>query len=121
MAYSYTCVVCPLSCKLSLEVSGKGDFLISGNRCKRGEAYAVSEHTCPKRMLTTTVAIENGMYANVPVVSDSEIEKSMLFDCLKHLYKIRVQAPIKEGDLVCANILDSGVNIIAARDMAVKS
>lgn len=120
MAYSYTCVVCPLSCVVELEEQGSDQYKVSGNRCKRGEAYAISEHTCPKRMLTTTVAIENGLYANVPVVSEEEIEKDKLRACLAYLYKIQVKAPIKEGDLVVENILGTNVNIIAARDMAVK-
>jgi CxxC motif-containing protein len=116
----YTCIVCPRSCKIDLTIKDDNSYEIKGNSCKRGESYVINEYTNPKRMLTTTVKIENGLYKNIPVVSDQEVEKSKLFDCLKYLYSIKVKAPIKEGDIIVENILGTGVNIIAARDMAKK-
>jgi len=36
---------------------------------------------------------------------------------MKELAKIRVRAPIKCGDIVCENILNTGINIIVSRDL----
>ena len=116
----YTCIVCPRSCKINLSVINDSEFEVEGNICKRGEEYVINEYTCPKRMLTTTVKVENGIYANVPVVSDRAVEKSRLFEFLEHLYSIRFKAPLVGGDVLVENILGSDVNILAARDMACK-
>lgn len=115
----YTCIVCPQSCKVKLTIAGE-DYCVEGNICKRGQDYVVNEYTCPKRMLTTTVKVNNGVYANIPVVSESEIERSKFFECLKYLYSININAPIKMGDVLVDNINDTGVNIVAARDMLCK-
>ena len=117
----YTCIVCPRSCKGELIIKDNGEFETQGFICKRGVEYAYNEYTNPKRMLTTTVKIKNGTFSNLPVVSSEEIEKVRLFECLDYLYSIHVNAPIKEGDIVVENILGTGVNILAAREMKIKS
>ncbi|PKM50419.1 MAG: molybdopterin oxidoreductase [Firmicutes bacterium HGW-Firmicutes-7] len=118
---SYTCIVCPKSCKGELIVKDNNEFETSGYICKRGIEYAINEYRSPKRMLTTTVKMLNGTFSNLPVVSDNEVDKDKLFACLNYLYSTKLEAPIKEGDIIVANILNTGVNIIAARDMKIKS
>ncbi len=113
---SYTCIVCPLSCKGTLNVIDEG-YSSEGFICKRGIEYAINEYTNPKRILTTTVKILHGLYPNLPVVSQQEIEKSKLFQCLEFLHKLHVEAPVNAGDIIVENILDTGVNIIAGRNM----
>jgi len=116
----YTCIVCPQSCRINLTINDDGTYETEGNVCKRGRAYVINEYTNPQRMLTTTVKIEDGIYSNLPVVSEKEIVKDKYFDCLKYLYSIKVKAPVKEGDIIVKNIMDTGVNILAARDMIKK-
>lgn len=117
---SYTCIVCPRSCKGELIIKDNNQYESQGYLCKRGFEYALNEYTNPKRMLTTTVKINNGTFANLPVVGSQEVEKAKLFDCLNYLYSIQVDAPIKEGDVVVENILGTGVDILAARNMKTK-
>ena len=57
---NYTCIVCPKSCKGELTIKDDGTFETAGFDCNNGKKYAVNEYTDPKRMLTTTVAIEDG-------------------------------------------------------------
>jgi len=49
--------------------------------------------------------------------SEKPIPKNLMMKCMKELAKIRVRAPIKCGDIVCENILNTGVNTIASRDL----
>ncbi len=113
----YTCIVCPRSCKGELIIKGDNNYETKGFLCKRGVEYARNEYINPKRMLTTTVKIKNGTFSNLPVVSSGEIEKHKLFESLDYLYSIQVDAPIKEGDILVNDILGTGIDIIAARDM----
>ena len=41
----------------------------------------------------------------------------MIFDVMRELNKIEVVSPIKVGDVILENVLNTGVNIVASRDM----
>jgi len=116
MSESMTCICCPFGCRVHIE--GKGEKTqITGHKCKKGEEYALQEIRDPRRILTTTVPIDNGMLCLLPVKSNKEIPKNLVKACVIKLSKISVSAPIKCGDLVCKNILGTEVDIIASRDM----
>ncbi|SCH05751.1 DUF1667 domain-containing protein [Romboutsia sp. 1001713B170207_170306_H8] len=109
-----TCIVCPMGCKLSVECLGD-DFKVEGNNCKRGEKYAKEELTNPKRVITTTVKLGNSYLHLLPVKTESSIPKNLMFEVMKELDKIKVDAPIKVGDIIIKNILNTGVNIVSAK------
>ena len=110
----YICINCPLSCDLTL-TDENGELSVSGNTCKRGEDYAKNEYRNPVRMLTTTVQLENADSRLLPVISSGMIPKEMIQKCLECLYSISVTAPVKSGEIVYKNILDTGIDILAAK------
>ena len=56
-----TCISCPLGCPLKVETDGQGQVLsVSGNTCKRGEAYGKKEVAAPTRTVTSTVRLVGG-------------------------------------------------------------
>ena len=112
-----TCIVCPMGCHLNVEQSEEG-FKVEGNTCKRGEKYAVQELTNPTRVITTTVKLENYLQL-LPVKTEDPIPKGMIFDIMEALDKVRVNAPVKVGDVIVENILDTGVDVISAKTMDV--
>lgn len=109
------CISCPIGCNLSVEIK-KEDIEVFGNRCKRGEKYAIDEITFPKRVLTTSVKIKDNKKM-LSVKSKEAIPKEDLFEAMKILKKVEVKVPIKVGDVIEKNILNTGVDIIATRDM----
>lgn len=115
------CIVCPLSCvgEVTLEDGEVKD--ITGFTCDRGNKYGEEEVTFPKRTLTTTVKVDCGELALLPVVSKTPLPKDKVMECARYLSCVRVKAPIAEGDIVCSNILGLGVDIIATRDLAVSA
>ena len=110
------CIVCPTGCLVHVE-NVKGELIIEGHSCKRGEEYAREEFIAPKRILTTTMRVENGFLPLIPVRSDKPIPKDKLTDTLKEIAQIVVDAPIKVGDILIENVLDLKVNIIASRNL----
>jgi len=112
------CITCPIGCEVTVELTDKVITKVSGNNCPRGEKYVQEELTAPKRMLTSTVRIENGLLPLLPVVSKSVLPKEKVLACAAVLRSITVQAPVSEGDVICKNILGLGVDIVASRDMA---
>jgi CxxC motif-containing protein len=113
------CIACPLGCKMQIQtlVNGKTTFKISGNKCSRGEKYAIDELTNPTRMVTSTVIIKNGHLSRLPVRTSSAIPKDKIFECMKTLEEVEVEGPVKSGEVIIKNLLGLNIDIIATRSM----
>lgn len=117
MVKTLTCVACPIGCALSVQIEGGEVTGVSGNACKRGEAYAKTECIAPARSLTTTVRASGGAYPLVSVKSAAPLPKGKLFDCMAIINKAQAEAPVEIGDVVIPNILGTGVDIIATNQL----
>ncbi|WP_405379253.1 DUF1667 domain-containing protein [Phascolarctobacterium sp.] len=111
------CIMCPMGCELTVTIEDGKVTNVTGNTCPRGPKYANDEVTAPKRMLTSTVAIEGGVLPLLPVVSATVLPKERVMDCARFLRSVKINAPVKAGDVVVENILGLGVNIVASRNM----
>lgn len=111
------CIVCPLSCKIKVQLEDGQIKSIEGYSCPRGKVYAQEELTSPKRMLTTTVKINGGILPLLPVVSQTTLPKDKIMQSAIKLRNITVNAPIKKGDIIMKDILGLGVDIVASRSM----
>jgi len=113
-----TCIVCPVGCRMTVTMEDGKVTQVTGNSCKRGPAYAIDECTAPKRMLTTTVfAQAGGRRVLVPVKTKSPIPKELLFDAMRVVNQAAVTAPAKRGDVVVADILGTGVDVVLTDDV----
>ncbi len=117
MNIEMVCVVCPVSCRMSVDKNEAGDIFVSGNKCKRGPAYAQKELTNPTRKVSTTVKIDGAVHLRLPVKSDQEVPKALLLDIVKALDEIDVKSPVKMGDVVAKNVLGTGINFVATRSL----
>ena len=115
-----SCIICPRSCQLEVNMEGSEVVSIDGFGCNRGKAYAQEEMVAPKRMLTLAIPVKNGQLPVLPVVSKEGLPKEKIMECAEFLRNFSVTAPITEGQVVVPNILDLGVDIIAARDIQLK-
>jgi CxxC motif-containing protein len=111
------CIVCPMGCAVKVIFEAGNIKKISGFTCPRGEKYAREEVTAPKRTLTTTVKILGGELPLLPVISKTTLPKKNILACARYLATISVKAPITEGTIIQKNILNLGVDIVAARDI----
>ena len=111
------CIGCPLGCPLTVEMEGNEVKSVSGNTCPRGDAYARKELTNPTRIVTSTVRVAGGRLAMVSVKTESDIPKGKIFDCVKALKDVEVQAPVKIGDVIVENVAGTGVNVIATKNV----
>lgn len=109
------CIVCPRGCRLRGEESDPGG--VTGNACPRGAAYFESEVTHPTRVLTSTVRIEGGTHRRLPVKTDAPIPKDLVFGAMGLLCAVRAVSPVRCGDVILENLLGTGVNLVATRDL----
>lgn len=109
-----TCIVCPMGCRLTALVE-KGEVTkVTGNGCKRGDAYAREELIHPMRTLTTTMRSEKGNL--IPVKTNRPVPKESLFACMQAVASVRVKEPIVIGETLIANVADTGADVVATAD-----
>ncbi|MBQ6863523.1 MAG: DUF1667 domain-containing protein [Clostridia bacterium] len=116
MTKTMTCVACPLGCQLSVTLDGDTVVSVTGNTCKRGDAYARTEISNPVRSLTTTVRCEGGLHPVVPVKTTLPIPKDRMFECMKLINETVVQAPVEVGQVLIHNILGTDAHVIATNN-----
>ncbi len=113
----FICINCPLGCHLTVDDSDKNNVKVTGNTCKRGETYGINEVLHPKRMVTSSVYVLNGKNPVVSCKTKDAIPKELIFDSLNVLKETKVEAPVKIGDVLVKNILNTGVDIVATSNV----
>ena len=114
----YLCIGCPLGCRLEVEATDAGEVVaVDGWGCKNGKAYGRQEHTDPRRNVATSIRIKSARWARVPVKTSGSVPKHMVRDIARAVQDLEVEAPVKLGTVVVANILGTGIDIVATRDM----
>lgn len=114
MIKNIVCVACPMGCPITVELSDNGEVLnVTGNTCPRGKAYAITECTAPTRMLTSTVKVNGGKTAMVPVKTSVPVPKGMMFDVMKEINAVEIAAPVIIGQVIIKDVLGTGADIVA--------
>lgn len=106
------CIICPRGCSLTL-VQKDAQWEVFGAACRRGVDYGIEEATAPRRMLTTTMEVEDGVRARVSVRSSQALPKEILFPVLESLRGKKVPAPIEPGQIVVENVGGTEMSLIA--------
>lgn len=107
------CINCPRGCRLKVD----DNLNVTGNFCPRGAIYAKNELTHPVRTLTSTVKVQSTLERRLPVKSSEPLPKEKVFDAVKELDGVNVKAPVHIGDIVVRNVAQTGINIIATKNI----
>ena len=107
------CITCPRGCRLSVD----DDLNVTGNFCPRGAAYAKAELTHPVRMVTSSVNVISETEYRLPVKTKEPIPKELIFKVMEEISNTIVHAPIYIGDVVIKDVLGTGVDIIATKNI----
>ena len=106
-----------MGCPLTVEMKGTEVVSVTGNTCPNGDRYARKEVTDPRRTVTSTVRVLGGSLPVVSVKTAQDIPKNKIFDCMQELATIRVKAPVQEGYVIVSNIANTGVSVIATKEI----
>lgn len=110
------CYKCNQRCVVGID-EHEEEYIVSGNECDDGAEVAKDELNNSLDILTTLVRIKGANCNVVSVKSSKPIEKKLWIECSKALSRIYVGAPIKIGDVVCKNILNTGVDIVCTKNV----
>ena len=112
-----TCIQCPMGCKIIVDIY-KQEILGTKNAgCNRGIEYAIKEIKSPARDFFSTIKVNNGKTPMLSVRSTKPIPKGLLLACAVEVSKVTVEAPISIGSIIMKNILKSGIDIIATKNI----
>lgn len=119
----FNCTTCPSECLLTVEVERETNgavatvHSVTGNSCPRGDKFAHQELTCPTRVLTTTVAVSGSDETLLPVRTAEAIPLALHAQTMDLIRGLVVKAPIRMGDVVLPNLLDTNINLVASMDI----
>lgn len=111
MLRTFTCIMCPRGC----EISAESVKTLTGNQCPRGYEYVVQELTNPMRNIATSILVEGGELPLASVRLTKPIPKARIFDVMAEIRKIRMEAPVTEGDVVITDILGLRADVIITK------
>lgn len=112
------CIGCPMGCGITVTLDNGEVKSVAGNTCKRGDVYARKEVTDPTRIVTSTVIVSGGVIDAVSVKTASDIPKGKIFDVVRALKGISVEAPVSIGQIILEDAAGTGVSIVATKNVA---
>jgi CxxC motif-containing protein len=114
-----TCVVCPNGCELQVYLDSNNHLEIDGTDCTRGYEWARQEMTNPRRTIASSIAVDNGDWPLVSVRTDGPISLSDIPKVMDAVKAVRVQAPVRLGEILIENAANTNVSIIATRNVVI--
>jgi len=115
MHREFICILCPNSCRISVEYEGTNIKNIKGDGCPKGKDYVKNEITNPLRVFTGSVLVESGNFSLASVKTPVPIPKKYLKEIGEITHCLKMKAPIKIGQVVAQNLLGEDIDLIATR------
>jgi CxxC motif-containing protein len=114
------CVLCPNGCQLEVRIN-EGHKLevdeVRGSLCEKGPEWAEQEILNPVRTIASSVRVKGGDLPLVSVRTDSPIPLGKIFDVMKSIKELEVDAPVHIGDRLIDGPAGTGCSIIATRNV----
>ena len=104
-----------MGCALHVEMENGAVASVAGNTCPHGQSYAEKECVRPERTVTSTVPVMGGAFRMAPVRTAGDIPEDLIFAAMKQIHSVTLNAPVKAGAVVIANVAGSGVDLVATR------
>lgn len=115
MLREFTCIVCPNGCEIQADIEYDEVTAVSGAACPKGEAYVRQEILDPRRNIATSVLVKGGVLPLASVRLTKPIPKKEIFNAMKEIKKICVQAPVAAGTPLIRNILGLDSDVIVTK------
>lgn len=112
-----TCIRCPLGCAITVDVAPDGAAVYrEGASCARGREYAVAEVTAPVRSVATIVNVP-GCGEPLSVRTAEPIPKGLVPDAVRAIKALRIELPVRAGDVILPDVCGTGVPAIATKSL----
>lgn len=119
MTRTFTCILCPNGCEIEATLDNGRITSIEGNLCDKGRGYVEQEILRPVRNIASSVLVSGGELPLVSVRLTAPVPKERVFDVMAEIKKQRLVAPVRRGQVVIANVLGLGSDVIATKAVGV--
>ncbi|NHM16972.1 DUF1667 domain-containing protein [Eggerthellaceae bacterium zg-887] len=114
---SFPCICCPLGCRLEAALASDGTVeAVAGQGCRHGLEYAVDEATNPVRMVSAVVPVA-GCLEPLSVKTAQPVPKGQIRAVLDDMLALQLEAPVCAGDVLIANVRETGVPVVATKSV----
>ena len=125
MRRNFTCIVCPNGCDIAADYEVAEDGAvdvrsIEGQTCPRGAEYVRQELTDPRRTIASSVLVRGGELPLASVRLTAPIPKAKIFDAMREIKKLTVDAPVEAGTVLIPNLLGLGADVAVTKSVARK-
>ena len=113
-----TCILCPNGCEIDVRWTGTptdDTIRVEGNLCPRGVGYALEELTHPKRTLTTSVLVRDGVEPQASVKTAKPIPCESIETARREVATATLDAPVTIGQTVVDDVAGTGVAVVVTR------
>ena len=118
MTRTYTCILCPNSCEITVSYEGKAVLDCTGNKCDKGRDYVTQELTDPKRTVTSSVLVTGGDRPLVSVRLTSPISRELIFPLMEKLQTTVLAAPVEPGTVIMEKVFGTDADLITTSRVA---
>lgn len=108
----FTCVQCPCGCNLTVTLEDGVVTDVSGNTCPRGAVYGEKEATCPERVVTSLVNIQDDWHP-ISVKTTQAVPREAVPAVVMDIRGTTVEGPVRAGDIVIKNVAGTGIDVVA--------
>jgi len=115
--HDLTCILCPLSCNLTVKEKQGQIEEVTGYSCNLGKEYAPQELLHPVRVVTTTVKLAGAALPRLPVKTSRPIPKEKIFDFMQEIKPLIVNSPVKCGQVIKKNVAGLDADLVASRSI----
>ena len=125
MQRKFTCIICPNGCEITAgyEVADDGRAAVhsvEGQACPRGAEYVRQELIDPRRTIASSVLVRDGELPLASVRLTAPIPKARIFDAMREIGKLAVDAPVEAGRVLAPNLLGLGADLVVTKSVARK-
>lgn len=115
MQKNLSCTRCEKNCTLSVVWYGEELTSVTGHQCPVGVDFARSQLVVTKSVVSTSVRVENGLPPLLAVRTDRPVDKAKTIEIIREAGRMRLKAPIRNGQVVARNIAGSGADLVAVK------
>lgn len=114
------CIGCPLGCRVRISLDKRGRVAsLKGAECKKGEKFVLREFANPVRTLTATVRTGEASFPLLPVRTSRPVPRELVMDIMLETVTARAAAPVRAGDVIVRNVLETGADLVSTTDWPV--
>ncbi len=111
------CISCPIGCHLDVKWDNEENIKVSGNKCPRGEYFAIEEILSPKRIVTASVKIHSKLRQYISVKTNKPVLKKDIDDLLREIYSLEISTPIKVGEKIIENFNNTNIDVLVTSNL----